>query len=112
MNNEPLTFWVSGIDFNSFKLRPNSVVTAFLTPVDPGKAEAIQVIRKSDYDDLKVINSELSEVLKFYANGNHYSCYCFDENLDSDDQLRHKHQWDIEDGQMARDILTKHGIER
>lgn len=38
-------FWISGINFDEFDLSSVDVATAFLTSEDPGKPEAIRVIK-------------------------------------------------------------------
>lgn len=43
MNDKRQTFWVSGIDFKTYRLRSESVVTGFITPANPLREEAIHV---------------------------------------------------------------------
>lgn len=55
--------------------------------------------------NLEIENKKLREALQFYADGKHYSCWCNDEWLDPEDDLRHEHDWEFEDGSIAREAL-------
>lgn len=50
----------------------------------------------------------LKNALEFYANRKHYACWCYDENLDAEDAIRHEHEWKFEDGKEAREALTQY----
>jgi hypothetical protein len=53
MSNKPREFWISGIDFETYTIEPNSVVTGFLTCNNPNKSKAMHVIEYSAYEVLK-----------------------------------------------------------
>lgn len=60
--NQPLNFWISGVNFKEFKFNGREVITAFLTAKDPGnKPESIHVVEYSALEHERAKVKELTD---------------------------------------------------